>query len=159
MCPWPGATSGFTLVYTTITAVVYNSEWNKTIQNEREIPVKALSSPEIPVVFRSVSPSSPPLLQPSILHPPRSQCQTPKRGIPEETMGALPSPTADLSTCPRPKKNIRGYPLSVSVWSPRDGGHRAADTERSASTPPPSPVRRRRNWQVITIYITHGNWN
>lgn len=86
-----------------------------------------------------MSPSSPPLLQPSILHPPRSQCQTPTRGIPEETIGALPSLTAGLSPCPRPKKkHSRISPvrdcLIAEGWRAQGSRYRAISIH-SASLP------------------------
>lgn len=52
---------------------------------------------ETPYVFRSPSPhSSPPILQPSIPHPPRSQCRTP-----EEPRQTVPSAAAAVPACPR----------------------------------------------------------
>ena len=75
--------------------------------------------------------SSPPILQPSILHPPRSQCQTPTRGCSSGAVKTVPSRRADLPPRSAPPKKEPASDLppraSVSVWSARDGGHRAAD--------------------------------
>lgn len=143
---------------------IYSTALFQITRNQRGNPAKALSSvasPEIPSVIRSVSPqliSSPPAAEhPSPSTVTMSNAQARFAG---ETYGNvyLHRRQTRLPIVARTSSDIPP-PVRVCVLSPRDGGHRAPDRERSASTPPPSLVRRRRIWQVITIYITYGNWN
>lgn len=106
----------------------------------------------MPSVFRAESPS---LISshPAAEHPSPSTVTMSNAGAQlfrkEPRRAYLHGRTSDSLSSPA---NLLGCPLYVCVWSRRDGGHGAPDTEWSASTPPPAAVRRRRRWQVIIIY-------
>lgn len=157
VCPWPGDCSENGKVL-----LLYNPELFESSLNQRGKPSK---SPVIAGISRNTI-CYPLRVPPLISSHPAAEHPSPSTVTMSNTEARYSSETEwnctfhQQQVClPILAPNLLGYPPSVSVWSPRDGGHRAADRERSASTPPPTRVRRRRIWQVITIYITHGNWN